>query len=258
MTSLRIDLLRTDGGTQPRAGMYLATIADYADEMKNEVRFPPVTVFYDGSEYWLSDGFHRVAAAKKIRRDTIDVDIQQGTQRDAILHACGANATHGMRRTNEDKRRAAKTLLQDEEWSQWSDREIARRCVVGAPLVGQLRESLTVRNYSDKPASGRTYTTRHGTKAKMDTSRIGRKPQKAEMEEEERPYDAFEEPLFRGDKRSRKDETEPDIAIKLIQDYVNLVFKDISSLSSRHMVINSLIKYCREISIRLDRESIRA
>lgn len=29
---------------------------------------------------------------------------------------------HEMRRTNEDKRRAVRVLLEDAEWSQWSDR----------------------------------------------------------------------------------------------------------------------------------------
>jgi hypothetical protein len=45
-------------------------------------------------------------------------------------------------RTNEDKRRAVMTLLGDEEWSQWSNREIARRCGVHHDLVGSLRSSL--------------------------------------------------------------------------------------------------------------------
>jgi hypothetical protein len=46
--------------------------------------------------------------------------------------------------------RAAKPramLLRDEEWQEWSDREIARRCAVGKTLVLRLREDLT-------PASG--------------------------------------------------------------------------------------------------------
>ena len=39
----------------------------------------------------------------------------KGTQRDAILWSISANATHGLRRTNEDKRRAVTRLLQDPE-----------------------------------------------------------------------------------------------------------------------------------------------
>ncbi|MGH1591797.1 hypothetical protein ACRBEV_29670 [Methylobacterium phyllosphaerae] len=65
--------------------------------------------------------------------------MRQGGLRDAILHSAGANAAHGLRRTNADKRRAVLMLLQDEEWSGWADREIARRCAVHHELVGRVR-----------------------------------------------------------------------------------------------------------------------
>lgn len=47
--------------------------------------------------------------------------------RDAILYSCGANDRHGLRRTNEDKRRAVKKSLEDPEWSGWSSNKIAER-----------------------------------------------------------------------------------------------------------------------------------
>lgn len=57
-----------------------------------------------------------------IRTDggTIAVDVRPGSQRDAILYSLGANAAHGRRRTNADKRRAVQRMLSDEEWSRWS------------------------------------------------------------------------------------------------------------------------------------------
>jgi hypothetical protein len=54
----------------------------------------------------------------------------------------GANSTHGLRRTNADKRRAALTLLQDAEWQGWSNREIARQCGVTHAFVAKLRREL--------------------------------------------------------------------------------------------------------------------
>lgn len=102
-------------------------------------RVAPVTVFYDGSEYWLADGFHRAAASEGCQRTEIQADVRPGSRRDACLAAAGANATHGLRRSNADKRRAVVLLLQDEEWSQWSDREIARRCGVSHTFVSNLR-----------------------------------------------------------------------------------------------------------------------
>jgi hypothetical protein len=67
-------------------------------------------------------------------------EIRPGTERDALLFAISANTDHGLPRTNVDKRKAVMLLLADAEWSQWSDREIARRCQVSHPLVTTLRE----------------------------------------------------------------------------------------------------------------------
>ncbi len=161
-------LIRTDGGTQPRAGIDRAVVAEYADAMHNGAVFPPVSVFFDGTEYWLADGFHRLFAAAEAGLSEIEAEVRPGTRRDAILHAAGANATHGLRRTNEDKRRAVTLLLNDEDWRQWSDREIARRCGVSNNFVGELRRSL-----SSDDSGERVYTTRHGTIATMNTANIG-------------------------------------------------------------------------------------
>lgn len=171
--SVDIHKIRTDGGTQSRAALNEATVAEYAEAMADErVVFPPITVYFDGKEYWLADGFHRVAAWALVGREDIPADVRQGDRRQAILHSVAANSAHGLRRTNEDKRRAVLTLLDDAEWAQWSDREIARRCAVSAPFVATMRAGLTVNSYSDEP---RAYTTKHGTTATMQTANIGAK-----------------------------------------------------------------------------------
>lgn len=168
---LRTNQIRTDGGTQPRAGLNHETINEYADAMRHGDQFPPITVFHDGTDYWLADGFHRYSAHIKAfgTHSHIKADIHQGTQRDAILYAVGANANHGLRRTPTDKKRATLRLLQDDEWRNWSDREIARRCRVSPTFVGKIRATLTVHVDSER----RTYTTKHGTTATMQTANIG-------------------------------------------------------------------------------------
>jgi hypothetical protein len=139
---LPLGLIRTDGGTQPRAELSEAMIEDYTAEMKRGDEFPPVVVFHDGAEYWLADGFHRMHARKRTGWGDITADIRQGTKRDAILHSLGANASHGMRRTNEDKRRAVERMLRDREWRSLPDREIARHCAVSPQTVGNVRRAL--------------------------------------------------------------------------------------------------------------------
>lgn len=86
-----------------------------------------------------------------------------------LWHCLGANAHHGLRRTNADKRKAVETLLKDGEWAKWSNREIAKATDTHYNYVAKVRDELTItRGDSDKPAA-RTYTTKHGTTAVMKT-----------------------------------------------------------------------------------------
>lgn len=165
MTALSIASIRRDGGTQPRDHISTEIAKDYAEAQVDGAQFPPVVVFYDGTEYWLADGFHRVMAAEILNLPEISADVRQGDRRDAVLFSVGANADHGYRRSNLDKRRAVVTLLNDPEWSGWSDREIARRCCVEHHLVGSLRPKPVT---GDKPSEPtRIYLDKHGNKSVM-------------------------------------------------------------------------------------------
>lgn len=166
---LSLGLIRRDGGTQPRDRISNDIAKEYAEAIADGAVLPAVTVFYDGATYWLADGFHRAAAHDQLGLADIAADVRQGTQRDAVLYSVGANASHGYRRSNADKRRAVLTLLNDPEWAKWSDREIARRADVSNQFVSNLRPASTVNVDSE-----RTYTTKHGTTATMNTSAIGK------------------------------------------------------------------------------------
>ena len=146
-------------------------VQTYADRMEAGDVFPPIKLVSDGDVFWLVDGLHRLEAAKKINREQISSNVTEGDERVAMLMSCAANAEHGKRRTNEDKRQKVMMMLEDEEWSKWSDREIARQCKVGHPLVGELR-NLTGISSSEK--TERTYVTKHGTLATMNTTNIGK------------------------------------------------------------------------------------
>lgn len=160
-TLINLKKIRLDGGTQPRAELDIDLIREYAAAMLNGDEFPPVTVFYDGTDYWLADGFHRVNAAHLANMTAIKAEVRQGTQRDAVLYSVGVNAEHGKRRTNADKRRAVMTLLADAEWAAWSDNEIAAKCKVSQPFVSKIRRELSYNGYkmdtAEEELSGNGY-----------------------------------------------------------------------------------------------------
>lgn len=170
--SIQLSAIRIDGGTQSREALNQATVAAYAEAMTEGATFPPVTLFFDGSNYWLGDGFHRFFAAKKVGFTDMPADVREGTQRDAKLYSWGANDKHGLPRSNADKRHIVTAILSDEEGRQWSDRDIAKRFGFANSFVSKMRQSLFSEN-SEKPAE-RTYTTKHGTTAVMKTDKIGK------------------------------------------------------------------------------------
>lgn len=164
MNELGLSQIRLDGGTQSRAQLSEEAIDEYAERYAEGAPMPPVVVFHDGAVYWLADGFHRCAGAVRAGKDTVPVEVKQGTQRDAILYSVGANSKHGLRRTNADKRRAVEMLLRDEEWAKKSDRWIAEQCGVSDPFVGKLREALQTVSNAPAPTTretkdGRQYPT---------------------------------------------------------------------------------------------------
>lgn len=151
---ISIEKIRIDGGTQPRAEIDTSVVSDYAEKFELGETFPNVDLFFDGKNYWLADGFHRYHGAVKAHLETIPATIHRGTQRDAVLFSVGANATHGLRRTNEDKRHAVLTLLNDEEWGKKSQRWIAEKCGVHHQLVATL-----IAQVGESPTSSRPATT---------------------------------------------------------------------------------------------------
>ncbi|MGC4052956.1 MAG: hypothetical protein QM757_26820 [Paludibaculum sp.] len=137
-----VHLVRTDGGTQPRAAIVESEVAKYAEMMESGIDMDPVLVYFDGSVYWLADGFHRLAAARRANFDLIAAEVRQGTQQDAQWASYSANAKHGIPRTNEDKRRAVVAAFGHVKSAGMSDRAIAGHCGVSNRFVGLIREEI--------------------------------------------------------------------------------------------------------------------
>jgi hypothetical protein len=91
--------------------------------------------------YWLADGFHRVIAARSAGIEELLAEVRLGTQADAKWYALGANKTHGLRRTSEDKRRAVTLAL--EMHPEMSDRALAEHCGVSPTFVGENRRQVS-------------------------------------------------------------------------------------------------------------------
>ncbi|KAI9129589.1 ParB N-terminal domain-containing protein [Acaryochloris sp. CCMEE 5410] len=160
LEALSLDRITLDHEIQPRQQLNQEVVAEYAEAMKRGATFPPVVVFFDGSKYWLADGFHRIAAKQANGDLEILAEEKIGSRRDAILFAAGANVMHGLRRTNADKHRVVERLIQDSEWCLWSDNAIAQQCGVSRTLVRKTRQ-LTLptciknKSVSRKGADGR-------------------------------------------------------------------------------------------------------
>jgi hypothetical protein len=133
-------------------------------------RLPPSKTILDSDgRIWLYGGWHRYAAHERAKRKTIRCHVTQGTLEDAIEAAAGENTEHGVRRTNEDKRRAVELLLGLSAWSDKSDRMIADRLGVSHAFVGTVRNS---KDTAPRPAAAPPEPSANGTPA--PAARVGK------------------------------------------------------------------------------------
>jgi len=137
--SLSVDVINISGGTQSRLKIDQNYVEEIYEKMKEEVEYDAVTIFFDGKEYWLADGFHRYHATRKLGKASIKCKITNGLLRDAILYSKSANNNHGLPPTLQDKLNNAKELCDDFEWSGFSNRQIGRICDVSHVTVAKLR-----------------------------------------------------------------------------------------------------------------------
>lgn len=195
--TLKLTQIRVDGGTQARAIMDQATITEYSEHMKEGAKFPCPVVFFDGTTYWMADGFHRYFANKANAALEIECDIHEGSQRDAQFYAMGANGCRGLKLRPEDVRKIIEIMLKDKEWGKMSSNAIAKHVGVSAMTVSRVRHSLaeqteepegdTDEEPEDEPEVVE-YTNKQGKPAKMKVNNLGRKPKDTKPAEEPTPF----------------------------------------------------------------------
>jgi hypothetical protein len=199
ITNIEFEHISLDGGTQTREQLNESSVLEYTEAFRNGAVFPPVTVFFDGSSFWLADGFHRYSACKDAGFESILANVIDGTKRDAVLFSKGANADHGFPRSNAVKRQVVTDMLNDEEWAKWSNEAISKHCSVSPHTVADVRKSISAN--AEMPVT-RTVE-RNGKTYEQNTSNIGKtvatpKPVKevAPVVDAEIDYEAEETPDF--------------------------------------------------------------
>ena len=142
MKTLPIDQINPTPAELARIGPCSDTLARYTELIQGGVELPPVTVCHDGEVYWLADGRHRLEARKRLGYADIQMEVRPGTERDAQLHAFGANVCHGLVSTTCDRKRVAERLLQDDEWKEFPNRKLGELCGLSHTTIGKMRNSL--------------------------------------------------------------------------------------------------------------------
>lgn len=140
MRKVKLDAIRIDGGTQCRVVVDQPTVYTYLENMKEGDEFPPMETVFDGSTYWLTDGFHRWHAYKLMGVKEIEIKYKPGTREDAVLMALKANSKHGKNLTNEDKRNKVMMALSIPGYEEKSNYEIAKICELSQSFVASVRD----------------------------------------------------------------------------------------------------------------------
>jgi len=185
MKILNLAVIRLDGGTQARIALDNDKVGEYAEAMKEGHKFPPITTFYDGSDYWLADGFHRYHATRQTGAVSIEANAITGTVEEAQIYAFGANAKRGLSTTQEDNRSIITRMLSHPISSSWTNAEIARHVGVSSMTVGRVKASLEKStDTQEEPKTQKTYT-RNGKQVTIETKNIGRKKAEPEPQEDD-------------------------------------------------------------------------
>ena len=74
---LAIATIRMD--FQPLENLIEETVMEYVSQIEAGQSVPPVLVRFDGNDYFLQDGFHRVEAARRTGLKTVDAEVLPGT-----------------------------------------------------------------------------------------------------------------------------------------------------------------------------------
>jgi hypothetical protein len=64
---------------QPPENLFETDVQKYVKRMTRREKIEPISVRYDGERYLLKDGFHRLEAARRLKRRKISAEVTKGT-----------------------------------------------------------------------------------------------------------------------------------------------------------------------------------
>jgi len=167
--SLPIKDICLDGKTQQRP-VDDKVVAHYAGMMKDGSKYPAVEIITDGESYFLWDGFHRLAAARKLGKKYIEANVVNGTKRDAIFTSFSANKKNAFPRQPGTAKGIVEKILRDREWSKMAQTDIARHVGCTHQFVSKIQaefEKLSCNQLHDRTALS-------GQKAGLSGQKTGR------------------------------------------------------------------------------------
>lgn len=156
--SLALDHITIDTRLQMRESVCHEHIGQMADVLKEgrDLDGDLPAIFYDGQTNWLADGFQRHAAHGIAGVKKMKCLVRNGTFADALNFAFGANARHGLRRTNADKRKAVTIAVATHPGKNL--RDIAALCGVSLSFVSNIKTGRKTPTKADSAVHGEQRT----------------------------------------------------------------------------------------------------
>ena len=136
-----LEKIRLDGGTQHRP-LDPEALERYEEMLREGMEPPASKAVYDGTVYWLWDGFHRYHVVRKVGRTHLLCIVRNGSLRDAQFESFGANKDHGVPRRRGVVIAIIKKMLLDKEWSALSQGVIAAHVGVSAQYVSKVKATI--------------------------------------------------------------------------------------------------------------------
>ena len=133
---------------QIRDGLSEAAVERYAETLQAVEAiawpFPPVVLNQTPAGYVCIDGAHRIAAAMKAGRETVEAKVVTLSDADAKVEAACANMTNGLPLSASERKKAIARLI--ELRPSWADTAIAKVMGIHRNSVARVRKELGIGN----------------------------------------------------------------------------------------------------------------